>query len=81
MIAPFLAGIGAPIIPEVQRVLESDDAIWKMWALLSIVAKSEEVREGVRDQLARLAETEPNEEEEEGLREIATEILRHGTAH
>ena len=81
IIAPFLAGLGAPVIPEVRGVLDSDDAIWKRWVLLYVVAESGEVREGVRDQLARLADAEPTEEEEEGLREIAAEILRHGATH
>lgn len=63
--APFLATIGAPLVSEVRRVLESDDEIWKYWVLLYIVSKSPEVREGVRDQLVRIANVEPTEEDEE----------------
>lgn len=80
VIAPFLASLGAPIVPEVRHVLESDDAIWKGWVLLYVVGRSKEVQEAVRDQLVRIADTEPTDEEGEGLPEIAREILQQHEA-
>ena len=37
IIAPFLATIGAPLIPEIRRVLATSDSIWKYWVLVCIV--------------------------------------------
>lgn len=73
--APFLATIGAPLVPEVRRVLESNDESWKYWVLLYIVSKSPAVKGGVRDQLVRIAGAEPSDEDEE-THLLAKELLQ-----
>lgn len=33
VLAPFLASIGAPMVPFIWRVLRSDDDVWKYWVI------------------------------------------------
>src|SRR4051812_35799931 len=37
VLAPFLVSLGDVVLPEVHRVLTSDDAVWKYWCLWAIV--------------------------------------------
>jgi hypothetical protein len=63
VIAPFLASIGSPIVPEIRRVLQTNDDIWKYWVLSQVVARtSSDVAEGLREELTRIA-TEPTQGE------------------
>ncbi len=75
ILAPFLADIGSPIVPHVRHVLDSEDDIWKYWVLSCIVKESPEIAKPLQDYLQRLSfEPTPNEINE-GLNEIALDIL------
>lgn len=77
VIAPFLARIGAPIIPEVRRVLRTDDVIWKCWVLRCVVAAaSPDVAEGLRDDLTRIAAEPTAGEILEDVSTVAQELLQ-----
>ena len=71
VLAPFLSSIGAPLVPEVKRVLVSDDYEWKMSVLMGIVSRSDEIARAVKDELVVLA----NAKTPWGLDETAQEIL------
>lgn len=72
---PFLASIGAPLAPEVRRILETDDETWKFWILGMVVAESAELAALLRPELGRLAAHPTPDEREEGLHKVARAIL------
>lgn len=75
VVAPFLRSIGAPLIPEIRRVLQTDDETWKYWVLNDLVRDSREVAFELEQTLSELANREPKDEAEAALQEIAREIL------
>ena len=75
-IAPFLASIGNDIIPEIKKILQTDDYIWQYNCLLEIVSKLD--KDGIlllEEELKHLRDFLSVEEKSEDLDEIATEIL------
>jgi hypothetical protein len=75
VLGPFLASIGLPLLPEVRRVLETDDNTWKYWILCCLVELSPELGTALRDDLTRLASAPTAGEEAEELHTKAREIL------
>lgn len=75
LLAPFLATIGAPMIPYVQHVLETNDAGWKYQVLQHIVAASPEIALAVKDELERMATTPNHDEKVEEVDVMAQSIL------
>jgi hypothetical protein len=76
IIAPFLVTIGAPLQPDIRRVLQSEDDIWKYWVLSCVVAESPALAEALRDDLERLAATPTTGEAAEGVDAVARGIAR-----
>lgn len=75
ILAPFLASIGTPLIPHIQKILQTDDEIWKYWIIVEIIKESPELAESFRTDLERLAKT-PNENDlREELNLVAQEVL------
>lgn len=75
-IAPFLASIGNDIIPEIKKILQTEDYIWQYYCLLEIVSKLD--KDGIlllEEELKHLRDFPSVEEKSEDLDEIATEIL------
>ena len=72
IIAPFLASIGKPSIPEIKKILHGNDDIWKYWILTLVVMElnAADVKE-LEPELKLLAQTESLEE----LDVIAKECL------
>lgn len=63
IVAPFLATIGTPIIPEVRKILRTNDGVWKLWVLGHVVSNSSvEVITSLKDDLLRIV-TNPTEDE------------------
>jgi hypothetical protein len=76
IIAPFLATIGAPLIPHIRTILETDDNVWKYWALSYLVQGSPDVAAALRRDLLRCANSPTPDETADGLDEIAQRILQ-----
>lgn len=76
ILAPFLASIGSPLIPHIQRILDTDDEIWKYWTISTIIQSSPELAGVFRDELERLAWSPTSREAAEGLDEVAQEVLK-----
>lgn len=75
VLAPFLAGIGAPLAPHIRRVLAGDDEVWKYSLIGSVVAHSQDLVLALRSELERIAyEPTPSERAEE-VSNIAREAL------
>lgn len=76
VIAPFLASIGEPLIPEIKKVLTSNDDMWKYWCLHVIVdeMKAEYLRM-LAPELERLATNPSQDEIDSEVDEIAKTIL------
>ncbi len=77
VIAPFLATIGLPLVPHIRTVFETDDECWKMRVMRHLVETSPDVFEAVREDIQRMADMTPQNEDEEALQEVAQEVLAH----
>ena len=76
VLAPFLGSIGTPLIPHIQKILATDDNIWKYWTLTYLVQDSPDVAAALREDLQRYADSPTDEERAEGLDELARTILQ-----
>ncbi|MEW5940481.1 MAG: DUF5071 domain-containing protein [Chloroflexota bacterium] len=76
VIAPYLATIGEPLIPEVIRVLHTNDDIWKMWVLsLIVINMPVHIAMRLRNEIERIVANPTVGETEQGVVEVAEEIL------
>jgi len=76
VLAPFLAGIGAPLETEIRVILGTTDFVWKYWIIQNVIAESPELRHLFRSELERLATWPSAQERSEELNEVAREALR-----
>jgi hypothetical protein len=75
-LAPFLASLGQPILPEVRRILATDDQMWKYWVLTAVVARLERsVATQLLPELKRLATLPTPGEVKDEVDMAAREIL------
>lgn len=72
---PFLASLGAAVVPEIQRVLSGDDLIWKYWCITLIGELPSESAEFFRTELERLVNMATDLEKREELDEVAVAAL------
>ncbi len=80
VLLPYLAGIGPRLAPYVQTVLASDDEPWKYLVLQRIVRPSPGLALALEGELRRFARAPTLAELEEGVAEVAREILRDSAA-
>ena len=73
---PFLARIGAPLVPHVRYVLQSQDQQWKRVVLDHIVSQSVDLAHGLSVDLLQLINTPTDAERAEGLNVSADELFR-----
>ena len=74
-LAPFLAALGEPVVPEIQRILAGDDMIWKYWCVGLIGEMADPCSEVFRSELERLATAPTDAERYEELNEVAATAL------
>lgn len=77
VLLPYLAGIGPRLAPYIKTVLASDDEQWKYFVLLGIVRHSPKLAFELGGELNRLAHAPTFGELEEGVAEVAREMLGH----
>jgi len=75
VLAPFLATVGAALVPHAQRILKGDDDTWKYFLVQDVVAKSAELTVLLRPDLERLARFATEGEAAEGLPLMAAALL------
>jgi hypothetical protein len=75
VLAPFLAGIGKPLPPHIERVLRTDDLAWQDFILSGVVSRSPELIEELRPQLERLALSPTSAEVADGVALTARDVL------
>jgi hypothetical protein len=80
VLLPYLAGIGPRLAPYVKTVLASNDEQWKYFVLQGIVRHSHGLADAVDGELTRFALAPTAAELEEGVAEVAQEILRDSAA-
>lgn len=73
---PFLARIGAPLVPHVRYVLQSQDEQWKRVVLDHIVSENGDLAHGISVDLLRLIDTSTEAEQAEGLHTKADELFQ-----
>ncbi|MCA9216626.1 MAG: DUF5071 domain-containing protein [Planctomycetales bacterium] len=74
-LAPFLASLGQAIVPEIQKVLDGDDMIWKYWCISLIRDLDSGSAEVFRSELERLVSNPTDSEHYEELDEVAAIAL------
>ncbi|MEG1051272.1 MAG: DUF5071 domain-containing protein [Janthinobacterium sp.] len=80
VLLPYLAGIGPRLAPYVKTVLAGNDEQWKYFVLHGIVRHSRELAFELDGELQRFAHAPTGGELEEGVAEVAREILRDSAA-
>lgn len=76
IIAPFLASLGDEVLPEVHRVLSSNDVVWKYWCLWAIVRElPTPALEELRPVLIRLSRSPSPAEAVQQVDVLAKEIV------
>lgn len=73
---PFLARIGAPLVPHVRYVLQSQDEQWKRVVLDHIVSESGNLAHGLSVDLLRLIDSPTDAERAEGLHTTADGLFQ-----
>ena len=82
VLAPFLAGIGGPIVPYLRPILDGDDLLWTYWVIRTVLADAPlTVVEQLRADLERLATNPTASEVDEELPEAAKEVLERLQGH
>ena len=74
-LVPFLQTIGPPLLPELRRILGTNDEVWKYWVLWCLVRAAPTLAEALRPELTRLVESPTPGEATEEVDQIAREIL------
>ncbi len=76
VLAPFFASVGTPLVPYLRPILRGDDAMWKYWIITLVLgATSREMIEELRPELEKLGAHPSRSEDEDVVREAATEAL------
>jgi hypothetical protein len=76
VLAPFIAGIGTPVVPYLRPILDGDDAIWQYWILTTVLSHAPApVIAELRSQLERLARDASPALSDEGVPEAARAVL------
>ena len=75
VLAPFLATLGAPLVPHARRILNGNDDTWKYFLVQDVVAKSAELVVLLHPDLERLALSATEGEAAEGLPSMAAGLL------
>ena len=76
ILEPFLASIGAPLVPHIWHVLGTDDHVWKYWVIGTLIRDlPENVAAAFRSELERLCHDPQPDERREELDEQAREVL------
>ncbi|MED5612948.1 DUF5071 domain-containing protein [Janthinobacterium sp. P210005] len=76
VLLPYLAGIGPRLAPYIKTVLAGNDEQWKYFVLQGIVRYSRELAFELDGELQRFAHAPTMGEREEGVAEVAREILQ-----
>ncbi|MED5595698.1 DUF5071 domain-containing protein [Janthinobacterium sp. P210006] len=76
VLLPYLAGIGVRLAPHIKTVLAGNDEQWKYFVLQGIVRHSRELACELDGELQRFAHAPTMGELEEGVAEVAREILQ-----
>ncbi|MCM2564608.1 DUF5071 domain-containing protein [Janthinobacterium kumbetense] len=76
VLLPYLAGIGPRLAPYIKTVLAGNDEQWKYYVLQGIVRHSRELAFELDGELQRFAHAPTMGEREEGVAEVAREILQ-----
>ncbi len=76
VIAPFLASIGEPLAPHIERVFETDDDVWKGWIIHYVIGESPQLAHIFRGHLERFAWFPTHSERDESVEEYAQNVLR-----
>ena len=74
-LAPFLAGIGAPLAPHLRAILQTDDQVWKYHLIRHVIARSQDLKSAFEADLRRLAKAPSQSESLEELHLAAREAL------
>lgn len=75
VLAPFLASIGAPMVPHLRFILQTRAEVWKHGVLTGLVAANGQLAVALRDELERLATAPSSAEIEGGVQKCAIAIL------
>ena len=75
ILAPFLASIGLPLIPYIDKVFSTDDETWKYWMIVCLIGQNEDLFQHYQTSLIRIGYSPTEIEKENELDEVARDVL------
>lgn len=75
VLAPFLADIGIPLVPQIDHVFTTNDETWKYWMIVCLISHNDELYEHYKTRLIELAEHPSESDRVDELDEVARELL------
>ena len=75
ILAPFLAEIGLPLVPQIDHVFSTIDAIWQYWMIVCLLSHNDDLYEHYTQKLIQLAENPTDNDRHHELDGVARELL------
>ena len=75
VLAPFLAEIGLPLIPQIDHVFSTTDETWQYWMIVCLLSRNDDLYEHYKQKLIQLAETPSGNDRHHELDDVARETL------
>ena len=75
VLAPFLAEIDLPLIPQIDHVFSTTDETWQYWMIVCLLSHNDDLYEHYKQKLIQLAETPSGNDRHHELDDVARETL------
>ena len=75
VLAPFLAEIGLPLIPQIDHVFSTTDETWQYWMIVCLLSRNDDLYEHYKQKLIQLAETPSGNDRHHELDDVARKTL------
>ena len=75
VLAPFLAEIGLPLIPQIDHVFSTKDETWQYWMIVCLLSHNDDLYEYYKQKLVQLAESPSANDRQHDLDGVARETL------
>jgi hypothetical protein len=75
VLAPFLAGIGKPLVPHIDHVFSTTDGTWKYWMIVCLISNSDDLFEHYKQKLIQYREQPTDDGRHDELDEVARDVL------
>ena len=75
VLAPFLAGIGSPLIAHIDHVFSTSDDTWKYWMIVCLISRNDDLFAHYKPKLIQYAENPSDSDKHHELDEVSRDAL------